>query len=140
MKTKYLFSFSTRPLDEATLFVTVWVGEGVQDQRDLKFFEQLASQCNSYFFRHWSRDCDEFLVHLNEMFQQEQNDTRARCLHCDMSAAKLRRLIKNGLYDDFARTFYQATRGLRRMNLSENSAYHCAIYRANQVLAMPLTL
>lgn len=139
MITKYLFSFSTRPLDKATLFVTVWVGEGKQDQRDLNFFESLANQCKSYFFRRWDQDCADFIAHLNEQFQLMQNDTRARCLLCSMSAAKLRRLIRNGLYDDFAQTFYQATRGLRRMNLCANSAYHCAFNRASQALANPRT-
>lgn len=137
MKSKYLFSFSTRPIDESTLFVDVYIGIGHQDQRDREFFERLANNSDNYYFKPYDIDVSNFIRRVDETIQQLTSDPRGRCLHCSMSAAKLRRLIKSGLYDDFARTFYEATRGLHRLALSANSAYHCAIYRANQILANP---
>lgn len=139
MKTKYLFSFSTRPIDESTLFVDVYIGNGKQDQRDKEFFERLANNSNNYYFKRYDFIVTCFIRRVDETIQRISDDPRGRCLHCSMSAAKLRRLIKSGLYDDFAKTYYEATRGLHRMALSANSAYHCAIYRANQILANPHT-
>lgn len=139
MKSKYLFSFSTRPIDESTLFVDVYIGNGHQDQRDKEFLERLANNSDNYYFKPYDLDVTNFIRRVDEIIQQDTGDTRCRCLHCSMSATKLRRLIKSGLYDDFAHTYYEATRGLHRMALSENSAYHCALYRANQILANPHT-
>lgn len=139
MKSKYLFSYSTRPIDESTLFVDVYIGCGHQDQRDKEFFEYLANNSDNYYFARYDFLVTNFIRRVDEIIQQDSDDPRGRCLHCSMSAAKLRRLIKSGLYDDFARTFYEATRGLHRMALSSNSAYHCALYRANQILANPHT-
>ena len=139
MKTKYLFSFSTRPIDKSTLLVDVYIGNGKQDQRDKEFFVQLANNSNNYYFKRYDLIVTCFIRRVDETIQRLNDDPRGRCLHCSMSAAKLRRLIKSGLYDDFARTYYEATRGLHRMALSANSAYHCTIYRANQILANPHT-
>ena len=139
MKSKYLFSFCASEISDETLFVIVYIGTSKQDQRDKAFFEQLAKQSTYYYFERYYTPQADYLGNLDAYFQATQNDTRARCLRCSMSAAKLRRLIKSGLYDHWAKTYYEATRGLRRMALGDNSAYHCAIYRADHSFALPRT-
>lgn len=140
MKTKYLFIHSSDVIDESTLFVDVYVGTQLQDQRDLHFFESLAAASQDYFFHVYDLAVSNYLAEVNLSLQFDADDNRAKILHCSMSAAKLRRLLKSGLYDEWSRRFYEATRGIRRMNLSANSAYFCAVYRADQHLAMPPTL
>lgn len=139
MKTKYLFSKSSGPIDESTLFVGVWIGAGVQDQRDKVFFESLAAGSNDYLFKKYDAEQADFLQSLDRALVMESSDTRSRHLHADMSARKLRTLLRSGLYDDWARTFFAACRGLRRMNLCANSLYHCAAHRADANLCNPLT-
>lgn len=137
MKTKYLFSFSQGQIEESTLFVWVYIGQSKQDERDKAFFVQLAKQSSSYLFLHYDTFVAAFVANVTLELQDKTGDQRTRILSCAMSAAKLRRLLKSGQYYDWARTFYQATRGLRRMSLSENSTYHCAVYRADQTFANP---
>lgn len=134
MKTKYLFSFSHGQIEESTLFVWVFIGHSKQDLRDKAFFESLAKQSSSYMFRQHDKETAEFVANVTQALQESEGDQRTRALTCSMSAAKLRRLLKSGMYYDWARTYYEATRGLRRMSLCENSAYHCAVYRADQNL------
>ena len=139
MKTKYLFSKSSGPIDESTLFVGVWIGAGVQDQRDKVFFESLAAGSSDYLFKKYDAEQADFLQTLDRALVMENSDPRSRHLHADMSAKKLRTLLKSGLYDEWARTFFAACRGLRRMNLSANSLYHCAAHRADANLCNPHT-
>lgn len=139
MKTKYLFCFTATKIDEATVFVDVYIGTGKQDQRDLTFFVNLAANSNFYFFEKYDLRVTEFRNKIEIQLANETQDERFRLLTCSMSAGKLRRLLKSGLYDEWARTFYCATRGLRRMNLSKNSAYFCAVNRADTTIANPLT-
>lgn len=140
MKTKYLFLFTRGDIEESTLFVDVFVGTSQQDRRDLEFFRLLAERCNSYYFHIYDLETTEFVRRVNEYLQERSGDLQARCLRCSMSARKLRTLIKSGLYDEWAQTFFQATRGLRRMSLSSNSSYFCAVFRADHGPAMPPTL
>jgi len=139
MKTKYLFSKSSGPIDESTLFVVVWIGAGVQDQRDKVFFESLAAGSSDFLFKKYDAEQADFLQTLDRALVMENSDPRLRHLHADMSAKKLRTLLKSGLYDEWARTFFAACRGLRRMNLSANSLYHCAANRADANHCNPLT-
>lgn len=134
MKTKYLFIHCAGQLDEATLFVTAFVGASAQDQRDKRFLTQLAAGSTDYYFKIYDASQAHFIAAVDLSFQVTIGDQHARTLRCSMSVAKLRRLIKSGLYDDWARRYYQATRGLRRMNLCAYSAYHCAVYRADSFL------
>lgn len=140
MKTKYLFVFSQGIIDESTLFVDVYIGRGVQDQRDMAFFQSLADSSQNFYFKQYDLRVTEFVRQIDASLAAETNDARCRALRCSMSAGKLRRLIKSGLYLDWAQTFYKATRGLRRIALSANSAYFCAVHRTDMTLAMPLTL
>lgn len=134
MKSKYLFSFANGQIEESTLFVWVYIGHSKQDERDKAFFAQLAKQSSSYLFRQNDKDTAEFVANVTQALQETTGDPRTRALSCSMSATKLRRLLKSGQYYDWAQTYYEATRGLRRMALCENSAYHCAVYRADQNL------
>lgn len=139
MKTKYLFCFTATPVDEATLFVDVYIGKSKQDQRDLTFFVNLAANSNFYFFEKYDLRVTEFRNKIEIQLAEESRDEHFHLLTCSMSAGKLRRLLKSGLYDEWARTYYCATRGLRRMNLSSNSAYFCAVNRADKTIANPRT-
>lgn len=139
MKSKYLFIHSSGTIDDSTLFVDVYIGHSLQDQRDLSFFESLAESSPDYYFHLYDNTVTEFVSCVNASLQVQCDDDRMRLLRCSMSASKLRRLIKTGMYQSWAQRYYHATEGLRRMNLSENSAYFCAIYRADQTLAMPRT-
>lgn len=139
MKSKYLFIHSSGTIDDSTLFVDVYIGRTLQDQRDLSFFESLADSSPDYYFHIYDNSVTEFVSSVNESLQYQSDDDRMRLLRCSMSADKLRRLIKSGMYESWAHRYFLATEGLRRMNLSANSAYFCAIYRADQTLAMPRT-
>ena len=139
MKSKYLFIHSSGTIDDSTLFVDVYIGRSLQDQRDLSFFESLADSSPDYYFHIYDNSVQEFVSSVNESLQYQSDDDRMRILRCSMSAAKLRRLVKSGMYESWAHRYFLATEGLRRMNLSANSAYFCAIYRADQTLAMPRT-
>ena len=134
MKTKYLFIKSAGNIETSTLFVDVYVGNGAQDQRDLNFFSALASSSSDYFFARYDLQVTEFRNQVELSLKEELNDPRLRLLTCSMSAAKLRRLLKTGLYDEYSRIYFKATLGCRRMNFSENSVYHSAIYRAESIL------
>ena len=139
MKSKYLFSFSTRPIDDSTLFVDVWIGTSRQDQRDYEFFLGLAQNSTNYLFQRYDIATTQYLQSVDVDLQDQLGDPRARHLSCSMSAAKLRRLIKSGLYDDWANTYYFGTRAARRRNLCDNSAYWLALYRADTTIANPPT-
>lgn len=139
MKSKYLFSKSSEPIDESTLFVVVWIGASLQDQRDKVFFESLAAGSSDYLFKKYDAEQADFLQSLDRALVMENSDPRSRHLHAEMSAKKLRTLLKSGLYDEWARTFFAACRGLRRMNLCANSIYHCAAHRADADLCNPHT-
>lgn len=134
MKTKYLFIHCTGQVDETTLFVTVYVGSSEQDQRDKRFLSQLAQSSTDYYLERYLTPQADFMQAVDASLQVEMGDERARALRCEMPVAKLRRLIKSGLYEDWARRFYQAFRNLRRLSLSANSAYSCAIFRADSFL------
>lgn len=133
MKTKYLFCKSAGTIEPSTLFVDVYIGHGAQDQRDLNFLSALASSSSDYFFARYDFQVTEFRNQVELSLKEDLNDPRLRLLTCSMSAAKLRRLLKNGLYDEYSRIYFKATLGCRRMNFSENSVYHSAIYRAEQL-------
>lgn len=134
MKTKYLFSKQAGLIDASTLFVDVYVGRSVQDLRDLQFLQSLVECSDDFYLARYDISVTNFYNHVECSLRDELRDPRFRLLHCQMSVAKLRRLLKSGRYDEFSKTFYQATLGCRRMALSVNSAYHCAFYRAEQVL------
>ena len=134
MKTKYLFSKSAGTIESSTLFVDVYVGHGAQDQRDLKFLEALSLGSSDYYFARYDLSVTEFRTNVEKSLQDDLGDNRLRLLACSMSAAKLRRLLKSGLYDEYCRVYYQATLGCRKMSFSENSIYHAAIFRADAML------
>lgn len=131
MKTKYLFSKQAGLIDASTLFVDVYIGRSVQDQRDLQFLQCLVERSSDYYLVRYDNSVATFLNQVETSLQDELNDHRFRLLRCMMSPAKLRNLIKTGRYDNYAQVFYSATLGCRRMSLSANSVYHCAIYRAD---------
>lgn len=139
MKTKYLFIKCSGVLDESTLFVDVFIGHSAQDKRDREYFTQLAQTSPDYYFHLYDLEISRYVQQVDISIQSANNDQLARHLRCTMSAAKLRRLLKSGLYDNWAQIYYQATRGLRRMNLNENHAYFLAVGRADNILAMPHT-
>lgn len=139
MKTKYLFIKCNGVLDESTLFVDVFIGHSTQDKRDREYFTQLAQTSSNYYFNLYDLEVSRYVQQIDLSIQSANNDQRARHLRCTMSAAKLRRLLKSGLYDNWAQIYYQATRGLRRMNINENHAYFLAVGRADNTLAMPHT-
>lgn len=134
MKTKYLFSKSAGVIDASTLFVDVYVGHGAQDQRDLNFLRFLVNSSSDFYFARYDSNVTEFRDRVEHSLKVELNDPHFRLLACSLSVAKLRRLLRNGLYDEFSRIYYQATLGCRRMSLSPSSTYQCAIYRAEEVL------
>lgn len=140
MKQKFLFSYCQGEIDESTLFVDVYIGAGRQDQRDRQFFEALAEKCSSYYFSLYDIAVTRFVESVDIFLKEQTNDERVRVLRCAMSAAKLRRLLRSGMYEEWARIFFAATRGLRRMALSDNSAYFCAVNRADKTPAMPQKL
>ena len=131
MKTKYLFSKQAGLIDASTLFVDVYVGRSVQDQRDLQYLQSLVERSSDYYLVRYDNSVAAFLNQIETSLQDELHDNRFRLLRCMMSSAKLRRLLKSDRYDDYVRVFYSATLGCRRMSLSANSVYHCAIYRAD---------
>lgn len=139
MKTKYLFIKCSGVLDESTLFVDVFIGHSAQDVRDREFITQLKITSPNYYFHLYDLEVSRYVQRIDTSIQTANNDQRARHLRCTMSAAKLRRLLKSGLYDNWAQIYYQATRGLRRMNINENHAYFLAVGRADNELAMPPT-
>lgn len=134
MKTKYLFSKQAGLIDASTLFVDVYVGRSVQDQRDLQFLQSQVECSDDFFLARYDISVTNFYNQVECSLRDELRDPRFRLLHCQMSVAKLRRLLKSGRYDEFSKTFYQATLGCRRMSLSANSVYHCAINRADASL------
>lgn len=139
MKSKYLFIKCSGELVESTLFVDVFIGHSTQDKRDREYFTQLAQTSPDYYFRIYDLEVSRYVQQVDLSIQSTNNDQRARRLRCTMSAAKLRRLLKSGLYDNWSQIYYQATSGLRRMNLNENHAYFLAVGRADNTLAMPPT-
>lgn len=139
MKSKYLFIKCSGELDESTLFVDVFIGHSTQDKRDREYFTQLAQTSSNYYFHLYDLEVSRYVQQIDLSIQSANNDQRARRLSCTMSAAKLRRLLKSGLYDNWSQIYYQATSGLRRMNLNENHAYFLAVGRADNTLAMPHT-
>lgn len=139
MKSKYLFIKCSGVIGESTLFVDVFIGHSTQDKRDREYFAQLAITSQDYYFHLYDLEVSRYVQLVDLSIQSANNDQRARRLRCTMSAAKLRRLLKSGLYDNWALIYYQATRGLRRMNLNENHAYFLAVGRADNALAMPHT-
>lgn len=139
MKTKYLFIKCSGILDESTLFVDVFIGHSTQDKRDHEYFTQLAQTSPDFYFHLYDLEVSRYVQRVDISIQSANKDQRARRLHCTMSATKLRRLLKSGLYDNWAQIYYQATRGLRRMNINENHAYFLAAGRADKILAIPPT-
>lgn len=131
MKTKYLFSKQAGLIDASTLFVDVYIGRSVQDQRDLHFLQCLVERSSDYYLVRYDNSVADYLNQVETSLQDELNDHRFRLLRCMMSSAKLRRLLKSGRYDNYAQIFYSATLGCRRMSFSANSVYHCAINRAD---------
>ena len=139
MKTKYLFIKCSGEISESTLLVDAWVGTSAQDQRDHEFLQRLAQTSHDYYYHIYDLDVSRYVQRIDLSLKSVLSDSRARLLRCSMPVRKLRRLLKNGLFDEWARTYFLATRGLRRMNLCENHAYFLAVGRADQSLAMPHT-
>lgn len=139
MKTKYLFALCRDTITRSTLFVDVYVGDGEQERRDLNYFINLAESSNVYFLKRYDNETADFLLAVTDALRSELDDPRVSCLRCSMSAAKLRRLLKSGLYDEWSRIYFECTFALRRLNYSPNSGYFLAVGRADQILCNPHT-
>lgn len=132
MKTKYLFCACQGEITPDTVFVDVYVGAGLQDQRDLQKVSALAAS-HLFYFKKWSNVVQAFYDKIVESLTPGEAVTSVHPQRVSMSVRELRRRLLDGTYFEFCAVFVNATRGLRRMNFSHNSAILAAKHRASQV-------
>lgn len=132
MKTKYLFCACQGEITPDTVFVDVYVGAGLQDQRDLLKVSALANS-HLFYFKKWSNVVQSFYDRIVESLTPEEAIVSVHPQRISISIRELRRRLLDGTYFEFCEVFVKATRGLRRMNLSNNSAIIAAKHRASQV-------
>lgn len=133
MKTKYLFCKCLGEITPGTVFVDVYVGSSAQDKRDCAFLLSL-SQSTSYYFRRFDSGVNDYLHRVEGSLSLDAAAPPCCLARCHMSVAKLRRLLRSGLYDSWCATFIATLSSISLRRFSANSACLLSLERADSII------
>lgn len=117
MKTKYLFCLAEHEITRDTLFVSVYVGKSLQDNRDANFIASL-SMCTQFLWHQYSTADATFLVNVAKSLYPDEQHPVNLIPQVTLQVGELRRLLKSCHYQLFAKTYVSALRSCSSHRLS----------------------